>query len=333
MKTKLVYVVVSNEKDIYLEQAYISMYSAKYYMPDVHITLITDTISKESFKGSREEELKYVDELVCIDIDKKYNAQQRSRILKTSVRKHIKGDFLFIDSDTIVVKPLDEIDNCDYDIAACWDSHSDFKSNPYRDMCLKHGKLLEWPIEEETEYFNSGIIYVKDNESCHQFYELWNKNWLEGLEKGVSMDQPAFAKTNYMLGHTIKKLNDIWNCELKHGIRYLKDSKIVHYLCTNVILNDKAPFILNDISTFSFVKETAQISEEIKTIIIDPFIGLANCTHLSAGKEIYFFRTRLHQKLRNLYINKNEQFLFVENKIEKLSEILKYLTNRGGKFI
>ena len=152
MKTKLVYVVVSSDKDVYLEQAYISMYSAKYYMPDAHIALITDTLSKDTFKGKREEELKYVDELVCVDLETKYNAQQRSRILKTSVRKYIKGDFLFIDSDTIIVKPLYDIDDCPFDIAACWDTHSIFEENPYRQICLEHGKLLKWPINEEKEY-------------------------------------------------------------------------------------------------------------------------------------------------------------------------------------
>ena len=328
MKTKLVYVVVSSEHDIYLEQAYISMYSAKYYMPDVHIALITDTLSKETFIGNRKEELRYVDELVCVDLDARYNAQQRSRILKTSVRKYIEGDFLFVDSDTIIVKPLNEIDDCPYNIAACWDSHSSFEENPYRKMCLEHGKLLGWPIENETEYFNSGIIYVKDNEFCHKFYDLWNNNWLEGFKNRVSMDQPAFAKTNYMTNHSIKRLDDIWNCELKHGIRFLKDAKIVHYLCTNIIKNDKAPFILNDRDTLLYVKETAQINEDIKNTIMDPFSGLANCTHLSAGKEIYIFRTRLYSILKELYFNKHKQFIFIENKIVQTVGLLKRI--KGG---
>ena len=40
MKTKIVYVLVSTDKDFYLEQAYVSMYSAKYHMPDAHIALL-----------------------------------------------------------------------------------------------------------------------------------------------------------------------------------------------------------------------------------------------------------------------------------------------------
>lgn len=323
MKTKLVYVVVSSEKDIYLEQAYISMYSAKYYMPNVHISLLTDNQTKSTFVGTRLEELKYVDELVCIDLDAKYNGQQRSRILKTSVRQHIKGDFLFIDSDTIITKPLDDIDNCPYDIAACMDSHSTFEENPYREMCINHGKLLEWPIETEKEYYNSGIIYAKDNNRTHEFYDLWSKNWLKGLEKGVSMDQPAFAKTNYMLNHPIKKLEDIWNCELKHGIKYLKEAKIVHYLCTNITSpDDKAPFILNDKNTLLQVKNTAYINQDIKNTIINPFYGLAECTHIFSGREIFIFGTASYIFLRNIFLNHPTLFYFFE-KIVRLFYLIR----------
>ena len=48
MKTKIVYVLVSSEKDIYLGQAFISMFSAKYYMPDCHIVLVTDKLTSKT---------------------------------------------------------------------------------------------------------------------------------------------------------------------------------------------------------------------------------------------------------------------------------------------
>ena len=143
MKTKILYVLVSSEKDIYLEQAYISMYSAKYYMPDAHITLLTDKATNETFHGIRAKEIEYVDETVVVDLDiTKFNAQQRSRQLKTNARNYVDGDYLYIDVDTIIVKPLYEIDEVEYSMAACWDTHSDFESNPYRWLALEHGKLL-----------------------------------------------------------------------------------------------------------------------------------------------------------------------------------------------
>lgn len=295
MKTKIAYVLVSSPQDIYLEQAYISMYSAKYYMPDVHIVLLTDKQTEKTFTNVRKKETQYADEIISINIEGSYTAQQRSRILKTSARKYINGDFLFIDTDTIIVRPLYEIDYIQADIAACWDTHAPFISNPYRTLCIKHGKILNWPIEKENTYFNSGVIYVKDNEQAHKFYELWNQNWLEGYKKNVNMDQPAFAKTNYMLGHPVKTLDDTWNCELKHGIRYLKEAKIVHYLCTNISKgNDKQVFLLNEKNTFlNIIRNNGEISQQIKKTIINPFEGIARVTHVFAGNDVFFLQSDL----------------------------------------
>lgn len=325
MKTKIVYVLVSSPKDIYLEQAYISMYSVKYYMPDAHITLLTDKQTEASFTNVRKKELKYTDEIISINIDNKYSAQQRSRILKTSVRKYVKGDFLFIDTDTIIVKPLYDIDSIEADIAACWDTHAPFSLNPYRTMCLDHGKKLKWPIEKEKTYFNSGVIYVKDSKLAHEFYDLWNKTLFEGYKEKVFMDQPSFAKTNYMLNHSIKTLPDIWNCELKHGIRFLKDAFIVHYLCTNVPKNnDHQVFLLNEKQIFlDIIQNDAEIPTIINEVIKDPFKGIYRITHVFAGNDIYFF----HSELFNLIYKYRDTSIFkkIEQTIPKLRALKKLL--------
>ena len=301
MKTKIVYVVVSDEADIYLEQAYISMFSVKYHNPDSHIILLTDNYTRDTFVGIRKEETKYADEIIVVDFSEtKYDKQKRSRLLKTCVRNKVDGDFLFVDCDTIIVKPIDEIDNYAYPIAACRDSHSDFQKNPYRKICLMHGKKLGWPIEKEQEYFNSGVILVKDCLETHRFYDRWNENLLKGHKKNITMDQPSFAKTNYEAGHPISVLPDVWNCELKHGMKYLRDAKIVHYLCTNPSrYQNQQLFLLNERDVFDEIKKTGIISNQIKEIIIDPFSGLAETTHCFAGEDLLFFRTMRYNYFRS----------------------------------
>lgn len=303
MKTKLVYILTSTPKDIYLEQMYVSMFSAKQCMPDAHIVLLTDTTTQKTFTGTREKEIQYADEIVAVDLDpQRFNGQQRSRQLKTSARNLIDGDFLFVDCDTIICKPLYEIDNFNFDIAACEDTHSEFQKNPYKRMCLRHGKRLGWPIEKETVYFNSGIIYVKDNERTRDFYKRWNENLLAGYSRNVFMDQPSFAKTNYDFNHIVQKLDDVYNCELKHGIRFLKDAKIVHYLCTNKsVCQEEQLFVMNESRVLEGIKVDAVISEEVKQAIADPFKGLAKVTHCFAGSDVQFFTTSLYKEMRMLY--------------------------------
>lgn len=291
---KIVYALVSSPSDLYLEQAYVSMHSVRVHMPKARITLVTDSISNETFVGVRKEELKYVDELIVLSFDSTFSQQQRSRLVKTSLRQNIEGDFIYIDCDTIICKPFPEISSAPTDIMACPDTHcKNLMNDPYRWLALRDGRKLNWPVEKETTYFNGGVLYVKDTSVAHEFYRLWNRNLLDSFSKGISMDQPALAKSNYQMGHIIGVLGDIWNCQLKHGIRFLKDAVIVHYLTTNVSRrNTEQLFILNDTKNFDCIKSFARIPDAIEKVIHDPFLGIAPMTHCFAGDDIYFFQTQ-----------------------------------------
>jgi len=327
MRTKVVYVVVSSPADVYLEQAYVSMYSLKYYMPDAYIVLLTDYETSESFVGVRKEEIKYADEVKVVDYrGTEFNAQQRSRQLKTSIRQLIKGDFLYIDCDTIVTRRLDEIDSIDAMIAACRDSHCDFIDNPYRDLNLKLGRQLGWPINQERQFFNGGVTYVKDVPEAYEFYRHWNENLTDGYKMNVFQDQPSFAKTNYEMNHIVQQLPDEWNCELKHGIRYLKDAFIVHYLCTNPSkYQSQQLFLLNESSVWEELKKNGIISKRIMETIKDPFCGLAELTHVFSGEDIYFFQTIEYNYVRRHFRRGSQSRLF---SLLRFLNVLERLFNR-----
>lgn len=287
MKTKLLYVLVSSEKDIYLEQAYISISSARYHMPDVHITVLIDRITELSLTLDRRDKLKSASEIVVVDLPEGLTGQQRSRVLKTSCRKYVSGDFLFVDCDTVIVRPLYEIDNFPNVLAACRDSHSAFSENPYRSMCINHCKKLGFDVSQEEFYFNSGVILARDTVEVHEFYDRWAKNWEEGRQKGIFMDQPSFAKTNAELNHIISILPDIWNCQIIHGIKYIKDANIVHYLCTSPTKKgDKQIFALRDKWRVEQIKSTGIIPKDITNCFDDPFCGFPDCVHVLSGKNI-----------------------------------------------
>lgn len=310
MKTKIVYVLVSSPADIYLEQAYVSMCSVKKQMPDAHITLLTDQLTANTLTGIREHETRFADEIITVSLDgEKWNAQQRSRQLKTSVRNILDGDLLFIDCDTIVVRPLDKIDENTSLIAAARDTHATLADNPYRDGIFIHGHRLGWAVENEKDYFNSGVIYVKDVPQTHEFYRRWNENLNSGYPMRVFQDQPAFAKTNAEMGHIVEHLPDTWNCELRHGIRYLKDAYVVHYLCTSPTHNkNRQLFVLNEEETLLEVKRTGEIGEHLLAVIDDPFKGLAETTCCLAGDDVFFTQSQSYFFLRKYFSREKLSF-------------------------
>ncbi len=328
MKTKLLYVLVSTQSDIYLEQAYVSMNSARHHMPDVFISMLIDSQTELTIRGIRKKMIDEVDELICIDLPEKFTPQQRSRILKTSARQYIKGDYLFIDCDTIVLGDLSDIDSCIYNLAACRDSHSTLDRNPYRNMCLRHCCLLGVDISQESDYYNSGVIYVKDTDSNHDFYKEWNRNWYAGANKGVNMDQPSFAITNISNNYPIHQLPDIWNCQILHGVKILQDAKILHYLCTN---SDETGdiFILRGKKVFQEIKLSGVIPEKVKKCFDSPCEGIPYLTWLQGGDIIDLLTSHSWQLLQKVY--KTKAFKIIDSislsllklavKIKKISKI------------
>ncbi|MBD5338192.1 MAG: hypothetical protein HDR98_03625 [Bacteroides sp.] len=326
MKTKILYIITSEPQDIYLEQLHVSIASARKYIPKAHITILMDKKTHENIISSKRKfQIERADEIIVIDLDPSMSAQKRSRILKTGARKYIKGDFLFIDCDTIITKDLSDIDNCEFELAACWDTHTLFKDNPYRRMCLSHTSKLGYDISNEEVYFNTGVILARDTPLVHKFYTLWNQNYLSGFKQGVTMDQPSFAITNITLDHVVQTLPDIWNCELKHGIKYLKDAKIVHYLCTNIPnLPGEELFILNNRRVLEKIKEDGRIPASIMATIDDPFQGISSVTNCFGSNVGNLFTTISFKQLLKMY-NKSGSNMWIENLLHKFNKIKTFI--------
>jgi hypothetical protein len=102
MKTKIIYALVSDNSDIYLEQTLLSVYSVRLYMPETEIILIVDNVTNTNINGARSKILEFITSKIVVEIEGAYTKMQRSRILKTTLRKHITGDFLFIDKKIVI---------------------------------------------------------------------------------------------------------------------------------------------------------------------------------------------------------------------------------------
>lgn len=54
MKTKIVYVLVSDEKDLYLEQAWLSVYSLRLHNPTAYVVVLMDDNTERSLVGKQQ---------------------------------------------------------------------------------------------------------------------------------------------------------------------------------------------------------------------------------------------------------------------------------------
>ena len=231
MKTKLVYVLTCDPENHYIEQALISVFSARYWNPDAYIILIVDDMTDQLLVGKRSELLGYISEKIVIPFkDPELSSVYRSRWIKTSVRHFIKGRYLFIDCDTIVCRSLEQIDTFACDIGAVWDAHllvEDFCDNLI--ASTKAANIsIGVDIEGEKEYFSSGVLFVQDTPNAHQLYLLWHEYWEESCQCKLFIDQPAMAKANREMGHIIQRIPDIYNCIVFTHNAYTRDAIVLH---------------------------------------------------------------------------------------------------------
>ena len=277
---KYVYVLTSSEKDYFYEQCLISVVSLKKYHPDSEIVILADDITTSGLKGFRSgiKEYALIKEVQC---DTAHNQKVRSRLLKTSVRHLVKGDFLYIDLDTVIAGSLEGIERClenmTESIGMVLDKHVE-TDNHYMYMYMymyMNAKKMGYRVAHRNKHFNSGVMYVKDTSEAYDFFKLWNELYLECCRNGIDTDQTALNEANCRMGGVIKEIDGKWNVQVNTGLKYINEAKILHYLgyqpfnAQNIYFNT-LPFILCDGNLLLKVKREGMISKEIFEIIDNP---------------------------------------------------------------
>lgn len=230
MKTKVIYVLVSQETDYYYEMMLMSIRSLRLHhnVGASDVVVLTDN---DTYQRLHREWFQDIVPLpTVVDIPQEYTTVQRSRYLKTNLRKLVTGDFLYLDIDTLICEPLDEIDGIQSDVAMVANGNNGLPLKKQSDiqLCKQAGFLHQ----EQQPYYNSGVIYSKDTPIATQLFDSWHSLWLQSLQNGVHQDQPALCQANIRLNYPIQELSTIWNCHLG-GYQVLPEVKIVHYFGFN----------------------------------------------------------------------------------------------------
>lgn len=325
-KNKYVYILISNNNDLYYQQALISIYSLRTHTPNAHITVLCDNDTANSFKDDRDEIKKYITELKIIQIPKNFNtAKQKSRWLKTSIREHIVGDILFIDCDTIITENIDTIFNLNIDLGAVYDLHTTLDTYPLGNTIFERAKMLGYSLENESEYFNSGVLLIKDNERTYSFFKKWHNNWIDSCKQGLDFDQPTFAKTNIEAGHLIKPLDDTYNCQLKYGAKALGNAKIIHYFNFS---QPNEPYAFMNNSLLEEMKGKSLKDCIIFKYIQDPKSAFLEPTMIVGMKDLQFIYSPIYILFKQNVFNSKFSYYFLLTACRIINKINKMLRRK-----
>ncbi|OKY94472.1 MAG: hypothetical protein BHV67_15585 [Bacteroidales bacterium 43_36] len=271
MRVKIVYVLISNKEDIYLEQLWLSLYTLRLYNKEAHVAVVMDDCTNESLNGYRSKILDFIDEKIVITPPVEFDNKFRSRYIKIQLRQFVEGDYLFVDTDTIIVGSLDEIDDyitSGFETGMALDGHR--KTSPYHRPDKTRLKTLGWDklVKNGENYYNTGVILMKDSAVNHRISELWYKNWQYEITKGIHYDQVALLYTLKTNEFVIKELPGEWNCQVTEACaEVIEDSKILHYFNIAPDIKEKRNtfyYYFSSLDPFKRIKETEDIPEMIK---------------------------------------------------------------------
>lgn len=263
-----VYVVISQPTDVFFERMWLSAYSLKRHNPKMKVVCMVDDATyrgiQTTYRGKSQE---VVDHFEIIDLPEGLSQRAKSRWIKTNLRSLLEGDFLFIDSDTVVCDDLSELEMQKAELMMVLDYHLPLNEH-------KDGKVIKQVCEHvfgrkltTDDYFNSGVIFAKDTPGVHRFFDLWHQYWLEGTRRGCETDQKSLAFAVLDNPGVVRELDGIYNSQIRNSVRYLCRGKILHFFTGGDYVSLNHPFMADDV--YLKIKEDEGISEKLKQQVDD----------------------------------------------------------------
>jgi len=228
MIKQICYVLTSSGADLYAQMTYISASLSRRLYPDAQIVVLVDEVTNANLKKCDSPLLALASRIISVETGIEKEAP-RSRFVKTSMRKVIDGDFVFIDADAVPIRRFDEIAETGACMAAAPDLDDllDMPIFPSFATELLHTCGWAAPL---PYYFNSGVIYMADTPAVHEFGEEWHNRWKIMWEQtGDHRDQPAFNSAIDATGVKVRTLPEAFNAALYISPWKARNAKILHY--------------------------------------------------------------------------------------------------------
>lgn len=231
----IVYVIADNENLFFYNQMMKSLKSLRMHMPNQDVCVMVDQDTYQILQNVKAEVFDLA-QVMCVKIDDSYTQVEKSRFLKVTLRQRLSGNLLFIDTDTVICDVLPDIVS-EKSIGMVLEFH-ELRSNINWYLTDQYDQQSGLDLGNFDYFFNSGVVWSKDDEHSHRFYKKWHELWEKTRKKGIPRDQSAF---NYVVKEEFKHieiLDGVWNCQLarafSNGLQYLADAHIIHYFNVKV---------------------------------------------------------------------------------------------------
>lgn len=219
------YVLVARGWDRHAQMMWLSVQSLRRHEPRASVTLLTDPATRAALEGDGRRLLDAVDHIVAAESEGD-SPRLRAFFLKTAIRRHVTGDVLYLDGDTLVIRPLSDVLDIDSDVAAATDFNH---TKPWFPPQLREpftALEFEYPL---PYYFNSGVLLLRDSPSVRAFADEWTRRWRLLSARAGMTDQDAFVSALYASNVRWTMLPAAFNAiTVKRNYRF-RQARVLHF--------------------------------------------------------------------------------------------------------
>jgi hypothetical protein len=266
---KICYVLTVDDDGVYADLAHLSLLSIKITNPTLAVEVVVDSESHDWLIANRHPLINGAC-LITRILSPYGRSLLGSRFIKTSLRQHVRGDFLFVDTDTVIVGNLGKLSETIEPFAAVHDRN--FK-RPYPHLPFDQSDIfqkLRWTFPSNA-YFNSGVMLVRDVDEAYLLYEQWHSRWLMGVEHGLCTDQQSLNSVLAELPIKVKSLDWRYNASSDASPYSLIGAKIIHYYQSQKISGSVAEYF-TILSRKARGVERADVDRQLRVLIAEPTV-------------------------------------------------------------
>lgn len=315
---KFLYVLVGSDKGFYCEQTLVSMASLKFVQPDAFITLLVDRQTEMDFVTEIARIKKYVNEFIIVPIQGKIPTIARSRYIKTSMRKYVRGDFLYVDADTVWNSPVDERDFT-HDVMGVLDGHCLLEKHPLKEKMKKDIETISLKLNIE-KYVNGGVLFSRDSDASTVFFNFWHEEWMKSFAKGIYIDMPSLNFAINQIEESFSLLPDVYNVQISRSWDYFPQSKIIHFFSGWQNNFFESPYLFQKKQFWMAVKKKG-LDESVAVSIKNPLCAFESICGVYGDAEMKFRQTALYGFIADLYSKRNQKktFAILEGIMQRIS--------------
>lgn len=224
---RVVYVVTDSTDGLYTEMARLSIAALRISNPRSHIKVICDQQHATSKLASNQNLAREVDEYIPLSV-KQDSTVKRSRALKIGLRHHIRGKFVYLDSDTIPIDDIGRIFSTEGDVGLALDLNQPYAKYVLNRKVVNLYDHLGWPYP--IKYHNGGIIFWNDTPKASQLADRWHANWEVTCKAGNPLDQPSLNHTIQSLPCDVSILKPKYNAMVERESWGWRRPAILHFI-------------------------------------------------------------------------------------------------------